>query len=329
MPGSLDVVGIGNALVDVLTHADDEFIAAQQIDKGAMTLIGEARAHELYDAMGPAIEVSGGSGANTAVGVASFGGRAGYIGKIRDDHLGDVFTHDIRSAGVEFDVPVATVGDPTGRCLILVTPDGQRTMSTYLGASVDLAPADVDPDFIARAKMVFLEGYLWDPPAAMEAMAKAARLASSAGQQVALSLSDSFCVDRHRDSFLELISRDVNVLFANEREITSLFEVDDTEVACERVRSLVDVAAVTMGRHGSLIVTPDGDLPVDAHPVELRVDSTAAGDLYAAGFMFGLTHDKPLARCGELGSRAAAEVITHMGARPETPLDTYASELLL
>jgi sugar/nucleoside kinase (ribokinase family) len=319
MTVALDVVGIGNALVDVLDHKPHDFIDRHDLARGTMTLIDEERAHHLYRAMEPAVEMSGGSAANTMVGIASLGGSAAYIGRVRDDDLGKVFAEDLRATGVEFSVPPASHGPATGRCVIVVTPDAQRTMNTYLGASTDLAPEDVDPDLIARAKLVYLEGYLWDRPSAMEAFREAARLAHAAGRQVALTLSDPFCVDRHRDSFVELIDGAVDVLFANEEEITSLFEVSDFEAALELVRGRVSVAALTCGAKGSVIVSGSRIDTVDPFPVPV-LDTTGAGDMYAAGFLHGLAQGWDLPACGRLGSAAAARIIAQTGARPRGTL---------
>jgi len=324
----LDVVGIGNAMVDVLAHATEEFVEQQGLVRGSMTLIDADRAVELYAAMGPATEVSGGSAANTIVGVASLGGRGGYIGKIRDDQLGEIFSHDMRALGVDFDVPAAPDGEPTGRCLILVTDDGQRTMSTFLGASASLTPADIDGSLVHKAKVLYLEGYLWDPPHAKAAMREAASHAVGENQRVALTLSDSFCVDRHRESFLDLIDESVDILFANEDEITSLLEVDKVEQAIERIAGRTEVAVITRGPEGATIVSPDGSIDVPAEPVNHVVDTTAAGDLYAAGFLFGIANDRGLEMCGRLGSIAAAEIISHMGPRPEVSLAELAGDRL-
>jgi sugar/nucleoside kinase (ribokinase family) len=323
----LDVIGIGNALVDVLSHEREDFIARHGLVKGSMQLIDEARARELYAAMGPGVEVSGGSAANTIVGVASFGGRAHYLGKIRDDQLGEVFAHDLRSIGVGYTTPPATSGPATGRCLVVVTPDAQRTLSTYLGAAVSMGPADIDPELIARGRILYLEGYLFDPPAAQEAFRKAADLAHAAGRKVALTLSDPFCVDRHRAAFLDLVEHHVDVLFANEAEILSLYEARDFDTALGRVRGHCELAALTRSEHGSVVVAGDDVHVVPAHPVPAVVDTTGAGDLYAAGFLFGLSRGLPLATCGRLGSLAAAEVISHVGARPVTPLANLAGTL--
>jgi sugar/nucleoside kinase (ribokinase family) len=324
----LDVVGIGNALVDVLSQEGDAFLHAQGLTKGAMQLVDEARARELYAAMGPAMEVSGGSAANTIVGVASFGGRAHYVGKVRDDQLGEVFSHDLRSVGVGYSTPPATDGPPTGRCLIVVTPDAQRTLSTYLGASSGLGPDDVDKSLIERAGILYLEGYLFDPPRAQRAFHTAAGIAHAAGCKVALTLSDAFCVDRHRRAFLELVERHVDILFANEAEIRSLYQVTDFDAALQQVRRHTAVAALTRSERGSVIVAGQDVHVIDAHPVKAVVDTTGAGDLYAGGFMFGLSRGRDLGVCGRLGSLAAAEVISHVGARPLVPLATLARSVL-
>lgn len=315
-----DVLAIGNALVDVIVHADDALLLAQGMAKGAMTLIDEERAHALYDLMPPAVEISGGSAGNTIAGVASLGGRAAYIGKVSDDQLGDVFRHDIRAAGVAYGVAPAAGGLSTGRCLIFVTPDAQRTMNTYLGASSTLGPGDVDEALVASARVTYLEGYLWDPPPAKDAFLKAARIAHGASRKVALTLSDAFCVDRYRESFLDLVEYHIDVLFANEAEILSLYQVSSFDDALQRVRGHCEIAALTRSAKGSVVVS-DGEVHViDASPVARVVDTTGAGDLYAAGFLFGLTSGRDLASCGRIGAIAAAEVISHVGARPETRL---------
>ncbi len=328
MQPSTDVVGIGNALVDVLSRQTDDFVAAQGLTKGSMTLIDAHRADDLYAATGPGVEISGGCAANTMVGVASFGGGAVYVGRVRDDQLGHVFVHDLRSTGVGFDVAPAAVGSSTGRCLILITPDAQRTMNTYLGASNELEMDDVDLDVVRSARALYLEGYLWDPPVAREAMRAAAAAAHDAGRLVSLSLSDSFAVERHRDSFRDLIDDHVGLLFGNEDEVCALYEVGTVEAAVAEVRSHVGVAAITRGRRGSLVVAGDQIHEVAAVEVERRVDTTGAGDLYAAGFLYGITHGHDLPTCGHLGSIAAAEVITHVGARPERPLHELAADAL-
>jgi len=324
----IDVIGIGNALVDVLSYESDEFVHGHGLVKGTMHLIDESRAGQLYGTMGPGIEISGGSAANTLVGVASFGGRAQYVGKVRDDQLGDVFGHDLRSTGVGYDTPAATSGPPTGRCLILISPDAQRTMNTFLGASARLSPDDIDEELIARGTILYLEGYLFDPPRAQEAFRAAAAFAHAAGRKVSLTLSDPFCVDRHRAAFLDLVERHVDVLFANEAEIRSLYEVGDFDAALQRVRRHCEVAALTRGARGSLVVGGDEVHVIDACPVDTLVDTTGAGDLYAAGVLFGLSRGLDLATCGRLGSLAAAEVISHVGARPMVPLGQLAGALL-
>ena len=324
----LDVVGIGNALVDVLTHESEAFLARQSLVKGTMHLVDEAEASRLYAAMGSGMEVSGGSAANTIVGVASFGGAAHYVGKVRNDQLGDVFSHDLRSVRVGFTTPAATDGPPTGRCLIIVTPDAQRTMSTFLGASVRLGPSDVDALLIARAKILYLEGYLFDPPAAQEAFRAAAKVAHGAGRKVALTLSDPFCVDRHRAAFLELLEHHIDILFANEAEICALYQVNDFAAALGRVRGHCEVAALTRSAKGSVVVAGSAVHQIAAHPVNAVADTTGAGDLYAAGFLFGLSRGLALERCGRLGSLAAAEIISHVGARPLTPLADLAGAVL-
>jgi sugar/nucleoside kinase (ribokinase family) len=322
-----DVLGIGNALVDVLSNETEAFVERLALNRGAMTLIEEPRAHELYEAMGPAIEISGGSAANTIVGVASFGSRAAYLGKVRSDQLGDVFAHDIRSTGVTFSSLPAAGGPSTGRCLIVVTPDAQRTMNTYLGASALFGPDDVDVDMVAAARVVYLEGYLWDRPEAKAAYRKAARIAHEAGNEVSLTLSDSFCVDRHRPEWLQLVKEEVDILFANEDEICSLYE-SDFDQAKEAARRDCRVAALTRSQHGSVIVAGRETHVVPAHPVDWLVDTTGAGDLYASGFLHGYTSDADLETCARLGSLAASEVITHLGARPEANLSELAALLM-
>ncbi|MFP5376400.1 MAG: adenosine kinase [Acidimicrobiia bacterium] len=321
----LDVVAVGSAIVDVLTSAADEEVAAAGLVKGAMALVDARRADALYAAMGPAVEVSGGSAANTAAGVASFGGSSAFIGKVRDDQLGEVFTHDIRAVGVEFATPPATDGPSTARCLVMVTPDAQRTMSTYLGAATGLSPADIDAGVVARARYTYLEGYLWDPPEAIDALRRAVALAHQADRRVALSLSDPFCVDRHRKAFLDFIADDVDVLFANEAEVVSLFEVPALGDALALLPGHCDVAAVTRGPLGSVVVSAGQVVEMPAEPVDHVVDTTGAGDLYAAGFLYGLVSGADLAGCARLGGMAAAEVISHVGARPQVPLSTLVA----
>ncbi len=323
---AFDVLGIGNAIVDVLARVDDDFLTARDLPKGSMQLIDEDGAHALYDAMGSAIEVSGGSAANTIAGLAQLGGKAAFIGKVRDDQLGEVFAHDIRASGVHFDTPAATTGPATARCLVLVTPDGERTLNTFLGASVGLEPGDIDAQAIASAGIVYLEGYLWDPPQAKQAFVRAANIAQGAGRQVALSLSDSFCVDRHRESFLELIKRDVDILFANEAEIKSLYQVDGFDDALQAVRHDCKLAVLTRSAAGSVIVDGEEVHVVEARKLDKVVDATGAGDLYAAGFLFGHSHGKDLATSARLGALAAAQIISQIGARPQVDLRELAVE---
>ncbi len=318
---------MGNALVDVLAFADDKFVARTGVEPGAMTMVDAARSDEIYAEMGAAIEASGGSAANTAAGVASFGGKGAYIGRVADDTFGKVFSHDLRSVGVHFDAPFATTGSPTGRCLVIVTPDAQRTMCTFLGAGAELDESYVDEAIVASAAVTYLEGYIWDPPAAKDAVRRAAAIAHRSDQRVALTLSDPFCVDRHRAEFLELIEGHIDILFANEDEITSLYEVDTFDEALHHVRGHCEIAALTRGPHGSVIVAGDDVHVIDAHPAEV-VDTTGAGDLYAAGFLYGLTHGRDLATCGQLASLGAAEVISHLGARPAVALAELARPLL-
>jgi sugar/nucleoside kinase (ribokinase family) len=323
---TIDVVGIGNAIVDVIARADDAFLAREALVKGTMTLIDAERAEALYRMMGPAVEISGGSVGNTMAGLASLGGRGAYIGKVRDDFLGEVYRHDITAIGVRFDTPAATNGPGTARCLILVTPDGQRTMNTYLGASADLGPADIDPEVIAAAQITYLEGYLFDPPLAQEAFRKAAAIAHAAGRKVALSLSDPFCVGRHREAFRDLVDGHVDILFANEVEICALYQIADFAAASAAVRGHVAIAALTRSAAGSVILAEGAEHRIAAAPAARVVDTTGAGDLYASGFLYGLTRGMPLPICGEIGSLCAAEIISHVGARPETVLSRLVAE---
>ena len=321
----LDVLGIGNAIVDVLAHCDDAFLAAEGLVKGSMNLIEVEQSASLYERMGPAVEVSGGAAANSMVGAASFGSRVAYVGKIRDDQLGAVFAHDIRAAGVHFETPVASDGPPTALSLILVTPDAHRTMSTYLGAAVELGPEDIDTDLVARCAITYLEGYLWDKPRAKAAFRVAMAAARGAGRRVSLTLSDSFCVERHLEEFRALVDDDVDVLFANEEEILALTRAPDLSGAVAAVRGRSEIVVITRSEHGSMVVTADDTVEVPAVPVDQLVDTTGAGDLYAAGFLHGLTGGRPLAECAALGSLAASEVISHLGARPQADLAALAA----
>jgi sugar/nucleoside kinase (ribokinase family) len=322
-----DVLGIGNAIVDVIARAEDDFLLKQDMRKGGMALIDEARAQAIYDAMGPAIEVSGGSAANTIVGLSSLGGRGAFVGKVKDDGLGRAFSHDIRAAGVAFATPPAASGPSTGRCYVLVTPDGERTMNTFLGAAQDLHPADIDEGMVASSAITYLEGYLWDPKNAKDAFLKAAKIAHQAERKVALSLSDAFCVDRWRDEFLQLMrSGTVDLIFANEAELQSLYQTSDFNAAIAALRGDIDVAVVTRSEKGCLVVGADGTEAVQAFPVERVVDTTGAGDLFAAGFLSGLARGADDRTCGRLGALAAGEVIQHLGARPEVSLKDLARD---
>jgi sugar/nucleoside kinase (ribokinase family) len=319
-----DVVGIGNAIVDIFARCDDAFLSKHGLAKGFMRLIDAQEVDRLYAAMAPAVERSGGSAANTIAGLASFGARAGFIGRVANDQFGKVFEHDIRATGVAYDTPPAKSGLPTAVCLILVTPDGERTMNTFLGASTELGSGEVDAAMIASSQITYLEGYLFDKPEAKQAFHTAADLAAKSGRKTALTLSDPFCVDRHRDDFRRLVHHGVDILFANEKEITALYEANSFAEAVKAVRGECEIAVLTRSEQGSVIVTPRGTIDIRPKPVAKVVDVTGAGDLYAAGFLFGLTRGHSLADCGRLGSMAAAEVITHIGARPEKPLRELA-----
>ena len=324
MPLSFDVAAVGNAIVDVIAPATDAFLAEEGLDKGAMMLIDTARADSLYGRMAAGIEASGGSAGNTVAGVASLGGRAAYVGKVAKDALGEVFRHDITAIGVHFD-PTPLVGaEGTGRCLINVTDDGQRTMSTYLGAANALTPDDVDPALIEAAGIVYLEGYLFDPPAAREAFGKAARIARKAGRRVALTLSDAFVVHRHRAGLLDFIGGDLDIVFANEVEVSALFETEDFDAALKALSAKVETAVVTRGAQGSVIISKGERADIPAAPVAQVIDTTGAGDQYAAGVLFGLARGLSLSQSGRLGALAAAEVISHYGPRPQSPLKGLA-----
>ncbi len=318
----IDVLGIGNAIVDVLSHAEDSFLDSHGLTKGAMALIDPDQVKMLYDAMGSGVEISGGSAANTIAGLASFGGRGAFIGKVRDDQLGEVFAHDIRALGVRFDTRPTSDGASTARCLILVTPDAQRTLNTFLGACVELRPEDIDADLVEASAVTYLEGYLWDPPRAKNAFRKAVEIAHNAGRKVALTLSDSFCVDRYRDEFCALVAGGADIVFANETELLSLYGVDTFDEGLRAIRENCEVAVLTRSEKGSVIVDHEEVHVIDAAPVEHVVDTTGAGDLFAAGFLYGYTRGDGLAECGRLGSLAAAEIISHFGARPDVALST-------
>jgi sugar/nucleoside kinase (ribokinase family) len=322
-----DLLGLGNAIVDVIARAEEDFLIRHGLRKGAMTLIDEPTADRLYDAMGPATIVSGGSAANTAVGVVELGARAAFIGKIKEDEIGRIFAHDLRATGVHFATAAAAEGAATARSFIFVTPDGERTMNTYLGACQNLGPDDVDEASVRAASILYLEGYLWDPPAAKEAFVKASRIAHAAGRRVALSLSDAFCVDRYRSEFLHLLrSRLVDIVLANESELKSLYTTGDVDSAVEALRQEDVLAVVTRAQHGSLVVTRGQTLAVPAHPIDTLVDTTGAGDLFAAGFLAGLARGADHTACARLGALAAAEIIQHIGARPLTGLRDLAEQ---
>jgi sugar/nucleoside kinase (ribokinase family) len=310
------LLAIGNALVDVLSQADEGFITRNGLEKGAMTLIDTQRAKDLYDLMGQAVQVSGGSAGNTMAGFASFGGKGAYIGKVAQDNLGDVFRHDMKAQGIHYTTQALIEGAPTGRCLILVTPDGQRTMNTFLGAAVELSTADIDADLVAASAVTYLEGYLFDPPQAKQAFRLAAKIAREAGRKVALTLSDSFCVGRHRADFLDLVENHVDIVFGNEDELKSLYELESFEAAVERIKNKCEIAVLTRGKQGSLIISGEQKVMINVNSVKV-VDTTGAGDQYAAGFLYGYTQGLELVKCGSLGAEAAAEVIGHMGPRPE------------
>ena len=322
-----DVLGIGNAIFDVLVQTDEGFLAAHGMTKGSMALIDEARAASIYRDMGLATQMSGGSAANTIVGVANLGARAAYVGKVKDDEIGRFYVHDIRAAQVAFDTKPASGGPATGCSYILVTPDGERTMNTYLGAAQELMPADIDPAQIEAASIVYLEGYLWDPKSAKEAFVKAADIAHGAGRQVALTLSDAFCVDRYREEFLELMRKGtVDLIFANEAELHSLYQTSDFDAALEQLQNDTRLGVVTRGEKGCVVASADGVIAVPALPIKKMVDTTGAGDLFAAGFLFGLVRNAGYENAGRLGALAAAEVIQHIGARPQTSLKQLAQQ---
>ena len=320
-------MGVGNALVDVIAHASDDFLSRYDLTKGSMTLVETERAVELYGGLSGAVEMSGGSAANTVVGVASFGGSAAYIGKVDNDDLGQVFGHDMRAVGVGFIGGGNAQEIPTGRCIIVVTPDAERTMNTYLGVSSTLSTADLDESVIADGQVLYMEGYLFDRDEAKAAFRRAADVAHEHGRTVALTLSDSFCVDRHRDDFRELVENSVDLLFGNEDELLSLYEVESFDDAIAALRADCSIAAITRGADGCVIVTAEELITVAAVPVAKVVDTTGAGDLFAAGFMFGYTNGADLAECGRLGSVAAAEVISHVGPRPLVELRTLRGDV--
>lgn len=321
-----DVVGIGNAIVDIIGKCDDAYLEKHGAPKGHMRLVDAGTITTLYDSMGPAIEMSGGSAANTLVGLASFGGDAAFIGKVADDEFGRIFAHDIRAANVAFSAKPIGGKDPTSRSLILVTPDGERTMNTFLGISTDLDQGEIDADVIAQSKIVYLEGYLFDRPEAKAAFRQAVSVARGAGRKVALTLSDGFCVDRHRAEFLDLIRNGVDILFANESEIKSLYQTDDFDTAAAAIERDARLVALTRSAKGSLVINGSERVSIPVYPVARVEDTTGAGDLYAAGFLYGIAHDLGLETAGRLGSLAAAEIISHVGARPSVSLQKLARD---
>ena len=325
---TLDVVAIGNAIVDVLAPADDALVERLGLEKGAMNLVDAEESTRIYAALGPAVEQSGGSAANTCAGIASFGGTAGFVGRVRDDQLGEVFAHDLRSIGVQFETRAATSGAATARSMILITPDAHRTMCTFLGAAAELEPDDVPAELIRAGAITYLEGYLWDQPAAKAAIRHSAETAHAAGRRVAFTLSDPFCVERHREEFLALVESDIDVLFANEAEITALYGNDDFDAAVAAIQGHCEIAALTRSALGAVVTGPSGVHVVPAEPISHLVDTTGAGDQFAAGFLYGLTHGLAVAECGRLGTLAAAEVIEHVGPRPETSLRKLGSTIL-
>ena len=324
---TFDVLGIGNAIVDIIARTEDDFLVREGLSKSSMHLIDAERAEVLYAHMGPAIEASGGSAGNTTAGVASLGGHAAFIGKVADDGLGNIYRHDMHATGVHFATPPLKGGAPTARSMIFITPDGERTMNTYLGACQSLSPADIDADVVGRAAITYLEGYLWDPPEAKKAFRRAAEVAHGAGRQVSITLSDAFCVDRYRAEFLDLLrSRTVDILLANDSELRSLYETASLETAVAMLRADCRLSAVTVGGDGALVVTPEKVESVPATPVEAVVDLTGAGDLFSAGFLYGVARDFALGDAARLGCLAAAEVIGHIGPRPGRSLLDLARE---
>jgi sugar/nucleoside kinase (ribokinase family) len=320
MTALFDVAGIGNAIVDVLSFSDDAFLTRVGLNKNSMTLVDEIRAETLYRQMGQSTECSGGSVANSLAGIASLGGKTAFIGKVRDDQLGSIFIHDMHAVGVHFSSPAAQDGPATASCLVYVTPDAQRTMATFIGACSLVSESDIDEDIITNAKILYIEGYLWDTEQAKAAIRKAIAIAKKAGRKIAFTLSDTFCVDRHRAAFLKMIAEDIDILFANEAEIKSLYQVSDVELALEHLRLACDIASVTCGAAGSLVINREHAETVPTTALPKVVDTTGAGDLYAAGFLFGLTRDWPLRDCAALGNRCAGEIIMQIGARSMKPL---------
>ncbi len=328
MTHKFDVLGIGNAIVDILVNVEDDFLSAHEIPRGSMQLVDEETSNGLYDQLGAAIECSGGSAANTIAGLASLGSRTAYIGKIKDDQLGHVFDHDINSLGIEFTTEKDTSGVSTARCLVMVSPDAERTMCTYLGACVNLMEKDIDEDQVAGAAVTYMEGYLWDPEHAKAAFRKAMKLAHNAGRKTSISLSDSFCVGRHRQEFLHLAEHEIDILFANEEELLMLYDTRDISHALKAVQKHCEVAAITRGAAGCTIVSTDEIIDINGYQVSDLVDTTGAGDLFAAGFLHGYPRQTELLTCGRMGNLVASEVITHMGARPDVSLEQYLANNL-
>ena len=331
MTKKYQVVGIGNAMVDILAHVDDAFLTKHGVEKGIMQLIDTDRAIELYGVMGPAMEISGGSAANTIAGLASLGMKTAYVSKVKDDQLGGIFSHDIKAQGADFDTPLALDGHPadTGRCMVLVSPDGERSMNTYLGVSEFLSPDDIDVSMMADADWIYLEGYRFDGPESHAAFAKAITACKGAGGRVSITLSDPFCVERHRDAFLEMIRADVDLLFCNEHELMSLYQTDDLSVAMALGAADVDILACTVGERGAYVVQGGEEAHAPAAALHVE-DATGAGDLFAAGFLYGLTTGRDMLTCGRMGCVAAGEIIGHIGARPQADLmDLFAGERLV
>ncbi len=320
-----DVCAVGNAIVDIISESDDAFLQAHDVAKGVMTLIDAARADFLYSMCGPAMEMSGGSAANTTAGIAMLGGKPAFIGKVRDDQLGSIFRHDMKATGVHFRTPPLTDGPPTARCVIMVTPDAQRSMSTYLGACVELSASDIDPDTVRAAQVTYLEGYLFDKAPAQAAFRLAAQVAHAADRKLALTLSDPFCVERHREAFLDLVRNEVDILFANEKEIASLYRTDSFDAAVAAAREHCQIVVATRSEKGAVVASGSDTIAIKAEAVSKVLDSTGAGDMFAAGFLYGVTHGHSLAESGRLGAVCAAEVIGHYGPRPQEPLRDLAA----
>lgn len=323
MTSKYDIVGIGNAIVDVISHCTEDFIEAQGMQKGTMALIDEARAEQLYAQMGSATECSGGSVANSLAGLAMLGARTAFIGKVRNDQLGSIFRHDMEAIGIDFVTPAAVKGKPTARCLICVTPDGERTMNTYIGACADVRPEDINGEIIKQGKYLLIEGYLWDQPPAKQAIRQAVELAKLAGVKVAFSLSDLFCVERHREEFQQLINTSFDIVFANEKELMALYQHDTLMENMNALRGKVELGCVTRHELGSVLLTSEGDIDISPVRVAEVIDSTGAGDLYAAGVLYGLSQGWPLEQAGKLGSQCAADIIQQLGARPQRPLKRH------